>query len=199
MARPTKNETTARVIKAFKKIGFGGQYASYDVIDKAPFIELLKHGSVPDVCFQILDQADLDARASHLVQSTKASVIEINRSLIGEDVYVGCRLVHNMHVKLYAAVPTAHAYLDTHTKSIILKYGTVIIEVMSKKNYVIDLPSAGMFEYLEKVSSVLDECVGVTTAIPYTVFNKLYIYIPATDYTVETEITVEEFNSLWND
>lgn len=199
MAKPTKIETTARVIKAFKKIGFGGQYASYDVIDKAPFIELLKHGSVPDVCFQILDQADLNARAGRLVQNTKASVIEINRSLIGEDVYVGCRLVHNMHVKLYATVPMAHSYLDPFTKSIILKYGTVIIEVLPKKNYFLDLPSGGMFEYLEQLGSVLDECVGVTTAIPYTVFNKLYIYIPATDYTVETEITVEEFNSLWND
>lgn len=197
MAKPTLAETTNRVVNAFKKIGFGGKFATYDVIDRAPWIQLTKHGITPTVGFRILSQTELDARAEHLVQNYKQSILELQRKVIGEEMYAAHRLVQNMHVKLFATAPKAHMYYDTRNKSMISKYGTVIIETCHVLALNPDVTSSAMFDYLDECAKLITECEGATSATAFTHFGMLCFKLDNNNYIVETSCTVEEFNHHW--
>lgn len=197
MTTPTVPETTALVYKAFKKLGFGGKFATYDVIDRSPWIELVKIGGFPKIAYRILTQEQLNLRAERLVQNMTQSILEANRRFIGCELYTAARLAQNMMAKLVCAdVSNFHMYYDNRANTIIIKRGTVIIEVLPKVNYDPDVSSSTAFRYLDELGELIDEVKGACNVDIYTVMDKLCLALPS-GYVVETDCTAEEFNSHW--
>jgi len=197
MTNPAIAETTDRVVRAFKKIGMGGKFATYDVINRAPYIELLKNGCKPSVCFRILTEEELFCRAPDLVLNAQRSILEVKRKTIGGEMYAAHRLVQNMQVKLYATVPNAFMYYDQKTNSMISRYGTVIIETCQRIDYDVDVTSKAAFKYLDELSNLIDECKDTKDVTMYTDLGKLHIKIEHNQFEVETGCTVDEFNEYW--
>lgn len=197
MTNPAIAETTDRVVRAFKKIGMGGKFATYDVVDQAPYIELLKIGCKPSVCFRILTEEELFCRVPDFVQNAQRSILEVQRKTIGEEMYAAHRLVQNMHVKLYATVPKAFMYYDQKTNSMISKYGSVIIETCKRIDDDVDVTSGAAFAYLDELSNLIDECKDTKDVTLFTDMGKLHIKIEDNQYVVETDCTVDEFNGHW--
>lgn len=200
MAKPTVMETAVRVVNAFRKIGFGGKYATYDVTAwHEGFIELHKNGSVPNVCFKIITATELQDRAQHLIQHVSGNLLETLRkeACIDDEMYVAVRLVQNMQVKLYATTPlNAFMYFDTRTKTVIVNYGTVTIEVCHVEDYNVDINTNDLFAFVDELSHLIDDCKDAKDAVPYTRWGKLHVRL-GNGYVIETEVTVKEFNDSW--
>lgn len=200
MAKPTLKETTDRVVKAFRKIGFGGKFATYDVTAWPDnFIELHKFGSVPGVCFRIVDSNELVERSQSLTQHISGGLLQtlLNEKRINQETYVAARLVQNMQVKLYPTQQNGNMYFDEKSKTLLIRYGTVIVEVCPVIDYNIDVNTNDLFAFLDELSYLQDECKNATDAVPYTKFGKLYVKL-GNGYVVETDVTVKEFNDTWS-
>lgn len=200
MAKPTVTETAVRVVKAFRKIGIGGKYATYDVTARRDgFIELHKHNAQSNICFKVITTAEVQDRAQGLIQNIRNNLLEVLRleGSIPEEMYVAVRLVQNMQVGLYASAPiNSYIYFDALTKTVIVNYGKVVIEICYVNNYAVDITTNALLDYVEQLSELIDECKNATDIVAYTRWDNLHIKL-GNGYIIETEVTVKEFNEAW--
>lgn len=200
MAKPTVVETAERVVKAFRKIGFGGKYATYDVTAwRDGFIELHKAGTKPAVCYKIITAAELQNRAQYLIQHATGNLLELLRKEehITEEMYVAVRLVQNMQVKLYATPPlNVFMYFDTKTKSVIVNYGSVTIEIRDLDDYNVDIATNDLFAFVDALAPNTDACKNATNIVAFTRWGLVILRLD-NGYEIDTTITVEQFNSIW--
>lgn len=195
MAMPTHPEMTTMVYNAFKKLGFGSVLSTYDVINRHPWLELQKYEADTTVSFRVLTQEELNARAGDLEQNAERSVLELNKRKLGTEMYTCARLMQNMVVKLVRQCSYS-LYYDKVRNTIIIKHGNAIVETCPKISYDVDVTSASVYDYLDVLGELIDECKDVKDVKIFTTLGKVCVKLPC-DHVVETDCTVEEFNGHW--
>lgn len=197
MAKPTVIETTARVMKAFAKIGFGTKFANYSVVNHAPWIELVSLKNDPGFNYRVLDRKELEERAGNLVQSATGNLIGTVPESVRNANHVCWRILQNMSVYLHGQQkPVAYGYYDSVKGTMIYRVADVIIEIEPRENYQVDISTASIADFLDELGMLDDEVDGYLTFTAYTVMGKLQIRLNS-GYVVYPDTTVEEFNSHW--
>lgn len=190
------NNPINAAMDAFKRMGFGGKYATYDVINRAPYIELTKYAGELNYCYRVLTIAELDSRAGNLEQSIYGDLLRSFPQFKGTEVFIAYRHLQNMHVKLADRTSPVHMYYDTVTKTVISRRGQVIIEIVPKINYTVDVGSAAIFEYLDTVCLFDKSVETIDDAIAYTDVGILKFKL-SSNRVITTEMDVEQFNMCW--